>query len=126
VEARAFGRSAAPVRRRERTAPRRGPRRDHRRAVGRRRRRRQCRADRRAALRRGDQLHWFRADEALLELHRVLRPGSGLALIWNTIAPGALAGALEGIVSPRRPGAPSFERSSWREELETSGLLVPL
>jgi ubiquinone/menaquinone biosynthesis C-methylase UbiE len=28
--------------------------------------------------------HWFREDEALAEIHRVLRPGAGLGLIWNT------------------------------------------
>ncbi|TMM16368.1 MAG: endonuclease III, partial [Actinobacteria bacterium] len=27
--------------------------------------------------------HWFRAGEALVEIHRVLRPGGGLALVWN-------------------------------------------
>ena len=27
--------------------------------------------------------HWFRADAALAEIHRVLRPGGGLALMWN-------------------------------------------
>lgn len=27
--------------------------------------------------------HWFRPDEALVELHRVLRPRSRLALVWN-------------------------------------------
>jgi ubiquinone/menaquinone biosynthesis C-methylase UbiE len=27
--------------------------------------------------------HWFRAGEALAEIHRVLRPGGGCALIWN-------------------------------------------
>jgi len=27
--------------------------------------------------------HWFRFDEALAEIARVLRPGRGLALVWN-------------------------------------------
>jgi SAM-dependent methyltransferase len=28
--------------------------------------------------------HWFRAEEALAELRRVLRPGGGFALLWNS------------------------------------------
>jgi len=31
----------------------------------------------------GQAFHWFRTDEALREMHRVLRPGGGVALIWN-------------------------------------------
>jgi len=27
--------------------------------------------------------HWFRVDEALAEIRRVLRPGCGVALVWN-------------------------------------------
>jgi ubiquinone/menaquinone biosynthesis C-methylase UbiE len=32
----------------------------------------------------GQAFHWFRHDEALPELHRVLRRGGGVALIWNS------------------------------------------
>ena len=32
----------------------------------------------------GQAFHWFRQDEAIPELHRVLRPGGALALIWNS------------------------------------------
>jgi SAM-dependent methyltransferase len=32
----------------------------------------------------GQAFHWFRHDEALPELHRVLRPGAALALLWNS------------------------------------------
>jgi SAM-dependent methyltransferase len=31
----------------------------------------------------GSAFHWFRHDEAVPELHRVLRPGGAVALIWN-------------------------------------------
>jgi ubiquinone/menaquinone biosynthesis C-methylase UbiE len=29
--------------------------------------------------------HWFEPDAALAEIHRVLRPGSALALLWNSL-----------------------------------------
>ena len=32
----------------------------------------------------GQAFHWFRHDEAIPELHRVLRRGGGIALIWNS------------------------------------------
>lgn len=32
----------------------------------------------------GSAFHWFRHDEAVPELHRVLRPGGAVALIWNS------------------------------------------
>src|SRR5712691_235676 len=32
----------------------------------------------------GQAFHWFRHDEALPEIHRVLRAGGAIALIWNS------------------------------------------
>ena len=31
----------------------------------------------------GQSLHWFRLEEAVPEVQRVLRAGGGLALVWN-------------------------------------------
>jgi SAM-dependent methyltransferase len=31
----------------------------------------------------GQAFHWFRVGEALAEMHRVLRPGGGFAVLWN-------------------------------------------
>jgi ubiquinone/menaquinone biosynthesis C-methylase UbiE len=35
----------------------------------------------------GQSFHWFRTDEALREIRRVLRAGGGLGLIWNRRSP---------------------------------------
>ena len=32
----------------------------------------------------GQAFHWFRHDEAIPELHRALRPGRSIALVWNS------------------------------------------
>ena len=31
----------------------------------------------------GQAFHWFRTDDALAEIHRVLEPGGRLGLVWN-------------------------------------------
>jgi len=51
--------------------------------------------------------HWFDADLALREIHRVLRPGGGLALIWN---------ARDERDTPRR------QQRDWKTLLGDSGL----
>jgi ubiquinone/menaquinone biosynthesis C-methylase UbiE len=65
--------------------------------------------------------HWFDSEPALVEISRVLRPGGGVALIWNTWdADQPLQRSLHRIVERYRKGAPGHcyrERSddeAWR------------
>src|SRR5206468_5616642 len=56
----------------------------------------------------GQSFHWFRTDEALREIRRVLRPNGGLGLIWNRRNPddplqNEVTKLLEPFVPPGRP-----------------------
>jgi ubiquinone/menaquinone biosynthesis C-methylase UbiE len=69
----------------------------------------------------GQAFHWFDLDEALPEMHRVTRPGGGLAMAWNVWTESdpilsALQRLLEANRAPRNP---------WRED-ERRGHFWPL
>jgi SAM-dependent methyltransferase len=67
--------------------------------------------------------HWFDADAALHEIRRVLVPGGGLALIWNTRDErSALQLALSELVHPLRGDTPDRRGRDWRSLLAESGL----
>jgi len=73
--------------------------------------------------------HWFRTDEALPEIHRVLRPGGFLALIWNSRSGedpvnARLDAILErhGREEPVWPGG----NLAWREALDLSPSFGPV
>ncbi len=63
------------------------------------------------------------AEPALGEIHRVLKPGGGLALIWNARDErDPVQRALSELVGPLRGDTPSREARNWRSLLADSGL----
>jgi SAM-dependent methyltransferase len=70
--------------------------------------------------------HWFVPREALREIHRVLRAGTALGLIWNgRDASDPLQERIEGMVAPHRQAFPGGE-GRWRQELDASDLFGPI
>ncbi len=71
--------------------------------------------------------HWFDADRAFADIHRALRPGGGLGLIWNIFDTSvAWVAAMQALVHIHRRGEPQYGRSGWREALVASRLFGPV
>jgi SAM-dependent methyltransferase len=67
--------------------------------------------------------HWFDHDRALPEIHRVLRPGGNLALVWNMRdLDDPLQRGVEDLLEPIRSYQPAQMAGAWREPLERSPL----
>jgi SAM-dependent methyltransferase len=74
----------------------------------------------------GQSFHWFRLDEAVPEVHRVLRPRCGLGLVWNERDPEdplqrKLTELLRPFIPPERP---RVVEAGWRKVVER-GLFGP-
>jgi ubiquinone/menaquinone biosynthesis C-methylase UbiE len=71
--------------------------------------------------------HWFRPDQASSEIHRVLRAGGGLALLWNRRdLSQPLQQAIHDIVVPYRPQGPPAGSLDWKDGLDGTRLFAPL
>jgi SAM-dependent methyltransferase len=75
----------------------------------------------------GQAFHWFATPTVLAELHRVLRPGGGLGLLWNRWDRRvAWVDALKSVTGPTDALRPQYEREGWRAVFENQSLFAPL
>jgi SAM-dependent methyltransferase len=75
----------------------------------------------------GQAFHWFDGDRALAEIHRVLRPDAGLALIWNVRDEKVdWERRLTELVKRYESSAPRKRWGRWRDAFERTELFTPL
>jgi SAM-dependent methyltransferase len=75
----------------------------------------------------GQAFHWFANERALTEIHRVLRPGRRLGLIWNARDESVdWVARLSEIIEPHRGDVPRYVSRRWERAFATTPLFGPL
>jgi SAM-dependent methyltransferase len=75
----------------------------------------------------GSAFHWFHGDESLAEIHRVLRPGGRLGLLWNVRDESVpWVAELTAIMEPHRGSAPRYRSGAWKEAFRDAAIFSPL
>ncbi|HLF40880.1 MAG TPA: class I SAM-dependent methyltransferase, partial [Acidimicrobiia bacterium] len=75
----------------------------------------------------GQAFHWFRADAALASIHRVLRPGGRLGLVWNVRDESVeWVAALTRLIDAHVGPGPGYRYGAWRESFSSTRLFGPL
>lgn len=75
----------------------------------------------------GQAFHWFDGDRALAEIHRVLRPGGGLGLIWQAHDHvRSWIERLDEIIDRADVGIPRFETLAWQAAFARTTRFGPL
>jgi len=66
--------------------------------------------------------HWFASAESLAEIHRVLKPGGLLGLVWNVRDQSVpWVAALTRIMEPHEGDAPRYDHGEWRAVFPAKG-----